>query len=61
MTENREHLAARIGKAILRWAALAAGLVLSVRAASWGGSGQSCPTSPPGMCTCPAVARVNRD
>lgn len=39
MTENPEHLAARIGKAILRWAALAAGLVLSVRASGWTGFG----------------------
>lgn len=39
MTEHPEKLAARIGKAILRWVALVSGLVLSVRASGWTGFG----------------------
>lgn len=43
MTETRELRAARIGKTILRWSVLAAGLVLSVRAAAWTGFGAELP------------------
>lgn len=39
MTGNREHLPARIAKAILRWGALATGLIVSWRAAGWTGVG----------------------